>query len=107
MSALDALDDGTELVHRTVLHAKETGMTAEDIQFFVDTAKATAPAPAAPQEPAPQPNAGEDFMNKAIADNANSGVNNVKGGATPIQDDAEAQRQAFVDILNKKVKGGK
>lgn len=107
MSALDALDDGTELVHRTVLHAKETGMTAEDIQFFVDTAKATAPAPAAPQEPAPQPNAGEDFMNKAIADNANSGVNNVKGGATPIQDDAEAQRRAFVDILNKKVKGGK
>ncbi len=101
MSALDALDDGSEQVHKIVMHAKEAGQTAEDIQFFVDTAKEAAPA----KEPV---NAGQQFMDDLINDNVNSGVNDVKGGVVTdngAQD--EAERKAFIDKLNAQVGGRK
>lgn len=101
MSALDALDDGSEQVHKIVMHAKEVGQTAEDIQFFVDTAKEAAPA----KEPV---NAGQQFMDGLINDNVNSGVNDVKGGVVTdngAQD--EAERKAFIDKLNAQVGGRK
>lgn len=101
MSALDALDDGSEQVHKIVMHAKEVGQTAEDIQFFVDTAKEAIPA----KDPV---NAGQQFMQNLIDDNVNSGVNDVKSGAVTdngAQD--EAERKAFLDKLNAQVGGRK
>lgn len=101
MSALDALDDGSEQVHKIIMHAKESGQTAEDVQFFVDTAKEAAPA----KEPV---NEGQVFMQNLIEDNAKSGVNDVKGGAVVdagAQDDAE--RKSFLDMLNAQVGGRK
>lgn len=101
ISALDALDDGSEQVHKIIMHAKENGQTADDVQFFIDTAKE-----AAPSDKPDEMGKGQAFMKKVIDDNMNSGVNDVKGGAVPAGAEDSAERAAFLDMLNKQA-GGK
>lgn len=100
MTALDALDDGSTQVHAIIMHAKENGQTAEDVQFFVDTAKAAAPK-------TDETKAGQQYMNKIVQDNVNSGVESVKGGAIDNAAHDEAERKSFIDALNKQIGGHK
>lgn len=103
MSALDALDDGSAQVHKIVMHAKETGQTADDVKFFVDTAKEAG----VQVKTEPEDKAGRLFMDKLIKDNMNSGVNDVKGSIVDSMAGDAAEREQFLVALNKAVKGGR
>lgn len=96
MQALDALADGSEQVAQIIEHAKETGQTAEDVQFFVDTAKA-ANAKTAVVSDVPEPNV------DSIVDKKVSGAENV--GVDKVHNEADEERegiQAMVKMLNRK-----
>lgn len=96
MQALDALADGSEQVAQIINHAKETGQTAEDVQFFVDTAKA-ANAKTVAVSDVPEPNV------DSIVDKKVSGAENV--GVDKVHNEAEEERegiQAMVKMLNRK-----
>lgn len=104
MGALDALDDGSTQVHKIIMHAKETGQTADDVKFFVDTAKESG----VQEKPGDKANqAGQQFMAKLIEDNMHSGVNDVKGGNVDNAGSDAAEREQFLEALNKAVKGGR
>lgn len=95
MQALDALADGSEQVAQIINHAKETGQTAEDVQFFVDTAKA-ANAKTVVFD-AVEPNV------DSIVDKKVSGAENV--GVDKVHNEADEERegiQAMVKMLNRK-----
>ena len=95
MQALDALADGSEQVAQIINHAKETGQTAEDVQFFVDTAKA-ANAKTVVFD-AVEPNV------DSIVDKKVSGAENV--GIDKVHNEADEERegiQAMVKMLNRK-----
>lgn len=95
MQALDALADGSEQVAQIINHAKETGQTAEDVQFFVDTAKA-ANAKTVVFDVA-EPNV------DSIVDKKVSGAENV--GIDKVHNEADEERegiQAMVKMLNRK-----
>ena len=83
------------------MHAKENGQTADDVQFFIDTAKEAVPA-----DKPDDMGKGQAFMKKVIDDNMNSGVNDVKSGAVTAGSEDSAERASFLDMLNKHV-GGK
>lgn len=96
MQALDALADGSEQVAQIINHAKETGQTAEDVQFFVDTAKAANAKTAAVSDVA-EPNV------DSIVDKKLSGAENV--GVDKAHNEADEERegiQAMVKMLNRK-----
>ena len=96
MQALDALADGSEQVAQIINHAKETGQTAEDVQFFVDTAKA-ANAKTADVFDVAEPNV------DSIVDKKLSGAENV--GVDKAHNEADEERegiQAMVKMLNRK-----
>lgn len=96
MQALDALADGSEQVAQIINHAKETGQTAEDVQFFVDTAKA-ANAKTADVSDVAEPNV------DSIVDKKLSGAENV--GVDKAHNEADEERegiQAMVKMLNRK-----
>lgn len=96
MQALDALADGSEQVAQIINHAKETGQTAEDVQFFVDTAKA-ANAKTAVVSDVAEPNV------DSIVDKKLSGAENV--GVDKVHNEADEERegiQAMVKMLNRK-----
>lgn len=96
MQALDALADGSEQVAQIINHAKETGQTAEDVQFFVDTAKAANAKTAAVSDVA-EPNV------DSIVDKKVSGAENV--GVDKVHNEADEERegiQAMVKMLNRK-----
>lgn len=96
MQALDALADGSEQVAQIINHAKETGQTAEDVQFFVDTAKA-ASAKTATVSDEDEPNV------DSIVDKRVSGAENV--GIDKVHNEADEERegiQAMVKMLNRK-----
>lgn len=99
MTALDALDDGTAQVHAIIMHAKETGQTAADVQFFVDTAKANT------QKKEPESD-GNQFMNNLVDDNKQSGVENVKSYEKQGKNNDAEEMKSFVNALNKAM-GGK
>lgn len=101
IGALDALDDGSEQVHKIIMHAKENGQTADDVRFFIDTAKEAVPA-----DKMNDMDKGQAFMKKVIDDNMNSGVNDVKGGAVTTGAEDSAEWASFLDMLNKQA-GGK
>ena len=95
MQALDALADGSEQVAQIINHAKETGQTAEDVQFFVDTAKA-ANAKTVVFD-AVEPNV------DSIVDKKVSGAESV--GIDKVHNEADEERegiQAMVKMLNRK-----
>lgn len=95
MQALDALADGSDQVAQIINHAKETGQTAEDVQFFVDTAKA-ANAKTVVFD-AVEPNV------DSIVDKKVSGAENV--GIDKVHNEADEERegiQAMVKMLNRK-----
>lgn len=95
MQALDALADGSEQVAQIINHAKETGQTAEDVQFFVDTAKA-ANAKTVVFD-AVEPNV------DSIVDKKVSGAENV--GVDKVHNEADEEREgikAMVEMLNRK-----
>ena len=95
MQALDALADGSEQVAQIINHAKETGQTAEDVQFFVDTAKA-ANAKTVVFD-AVEPNV------DSIVDKKVSGAENVGVEAVHNESDEEQKGiQAMVKMLNRK-----
>ena len=98
MTALDVLDDGTAQVHAIVMHAKETGQTAADVQFFVDTAKANTQKK--------EPEDGNQFMNNLVDDNKQSGVENVKSYEKQGKNNDAEEMKSFVNALNKAM-GGK
>lgn len=96
MQALDALADGSEQVAQIINHAKETGQTAEDVQFFVDTAKAANAKTVAVSDVA-EPNV------DSIVDKKVSGAENV--GVDKVHNEADEERegiQAMVKMLNRK-----
>lgn len=96
MQALDALADGSEQVAQIINHAKETGQTAEDVQFFVDTAKAANAKTVAVSDVA-EPNV------DSIVDKKVSGAENV--GIDKVHNEADEERegiQAMVKMLNRK-----
>ena len=96
MQALDALADGSEQVAQIINHAKETGQTAEDVQFFVDTAKA-ANAKTVAVSDVTEPNV------DSIVDKKVSGAENV--GVDKVHNEADEERegiQAMVKMLNRK-----
>ncbi len=96
MQALDALADGSEQVAQIINHAKETGQTAEDVQFFVDTAKA-ANAKTVAVSDVTEPNV------DSIVDKKVSGAENV--GVDKVHNEANEERegiQAMVKMLNRK-----
>lgn len=97
---LQAADDGSKQVHEIVMHAVARGQTIDDVQFFIDTAKANAPIN---QENTKYD--GQSFMKQVIADNANSGVNGVKGAGTSKDMEDEAERDSFITVLNNTVRG--
>lgn len=99
MTALDVLDDGTAQVHAIIMHAKENGQTAADVQFFVDTAKANT------QEKEPESN-GNQFMNNLVNDNKQSGVESVKSYEKQGKNNDAEEMKSFVNALNKAM-GGK
>ncbi len=95
MQALDALADGSEQVAQIINHAKETGQTAEDVQFFVDTAKA-ANAKTVVFD-AVEPNV------DSIVDKKVSGAEGVGVEAVHNESDEEQKGiQAMVKMLNRK-----
>lgn len=96
MQALDALADGSEQVAQIINHAKETGQTAEDVQFFVDTAKAANAKTVAVSDVA-EPNV------DSIVDKKVSGAENV--GVDKVHNEADEEREgikAMVEMLNRK-----
>lgn len=96
MQALDALADGSEQVAQIINHAKETGQTAEDVQFFVDTAKAASAKTVAVSD-VTEPNV------DSIVDKKLSGAENV--GVDKAHNEADEERegiQAMVKMLNRK-----
>ena len=96
MQALDALADGSEQVAQIINHAKETGQTAEDVQFFVDTAKAANEKTVAVSD-VTEPNV------DSIVDKKVSGAENV--GIDKVHNEADEERegiQAMVKMLNRK-----
>lgn len=96
MQALDALADGSEQVAQIINHAKETGQTAEDVQFFVDTAKA-ANAKTVAVSDVTEPNV------DSIVDKKVSGAENVV--VDKVHNEADEERegiQAMVKMLNRK-----
>ena len=101
MAALDALDDGSAQVHAIILHAKENGQTAEEVQFFVDTAKQAAGQQPKHQDKSP----GEQFMEKLIADNKQSGVDDVKGYGSGGQEPKDAWQHSLTAAINKRMEG--
>lgn len=96
--ALDALSDGTDQVVKIINHAKESGQTAKDVEFFVNTAKEayTSGADNADKHTA------KDFINQ-ILDNKNSGADGVgaEGKASPAQEEAQGVKN-MVTMFNKK-----
>ena len=94
IAALDALDDGTEAVSKIIQNAKETGKTAEEVSFYVDTIKNSTKA----AEPA-----NNDFMAKAVKDFANSGAQGIK--AEPAMNDEEKKKMAENQAIESVVKG--
>lgn len=96
MQALDALADGSEQVAQIINHAKETGQTAEDVQFFVDTAKA-ANAKTVAVSDVTEPNV------DSIVDKKVSGAENV--GVDKVHNEVDEEREgikAMVEMLNRK-----
>lgn len=96
MQTLDALADGSEQVAQIINHAKETGQTAEDVQFFVDTAKAANAKTVAVSDVA-EPNV------DSIVDKKVSGAENV--GVDKVHNEADEEREgikAMVEMLNRK-----
>lgn len=95
MQALDALADGSEQVAQIINHAKETGQTAEDVQFFVDTAKAANAKTVVFDVVEPNVD--------SIVDKKVSGAENV--GIDKVHNEADEERegiQAMVKMLNRK-----
>lgn len=96
MQALDALSDGSEQVAQIINHAKETGQTAEDVQFFVDTAKAANAKTVAVSDVA-EPNV-DSIVDKKVSGAENVGVDRVHNEA----DEEQKGIQAMVKMLNRK-----
>lgn len=96
MQALDALADGSEQVAQIINHAKETGQTAEDVQFFVDTAKAANEKTVAVSDVA-EPNV-DSIVDKKVSGAENVGVDRVHNEA----DEEQKGIQAMVKMLNRK-----
>ena len=96
MQALDALADGSEQVAQIINHAKETGQTAEDVQFFVDTAKAANAKTVAVSDVA-EPNV-DSIVDKKVSGAENVGVDRVHNEA----DEEQKGIQAMVKMLNRK-----
>lgn len=96
MQALDALADGSEQVAQIINHAKETGQTAEDVQFFVDTAKA-ANAKTVAVSVVTEPNV-DSIVDKKISGAEGVGVEAVHNES----DEEQKGIQAMVKMLNRK-----
>ena len=95
MLALEAADDGTEMVHQVIDYAKKNGQTADEIKPYLDIIK---------EHKAQAP----DMIKNLISDNQDSGVDNVTGQPGSGMSEEEKDRIQADKMANimKKLQGG-
>ncbi|MBQ5343738.1 MAG: Clp protease ClpP [Acidaminococcaceae bacterium] len=93
--ALEAVDNGNEMIHKVVDYAKKNGQTAEEIKPYLDIINGH-------KEQAP------DMIKNLISDNKDSGVDNVTGQPGSGMSEEEKDRIQADNMANimKKLQGG-